>query len=122
MLCSTQSLTRLSALVLIGLGAVVIAPDAIAQNTSTSSGASAIDPLGDLRIRDDGSDSSNPLSNPLNLIHRAVLGNPVSLEEFQQTQQGRISDEASDFRRRQQEALRQESQNSSSDETIPSSL
>jgi hypothetical protein len=53
------------------------------------------------------SSNSDELSGMFDLFHRAVLGNPRSSSEFRQEQQNSIGSEASDFRQRQQELLRQ---------------
>ena len=47
-------------------------------------------------------------SGPMDLIHRAVLMNDMSLTEFRQQQQGRLADEAANFRLLQQEALQRQ--------------
>jgi hypothetical protein len=56
-----------------------------------------------------GSGSSG-LGNMFDLFHRAVLGVPRSSSDFGQEQQNSIGSEASDFRQRQQELLRQQQQ------------
>ena len=54
-----------------------------------------------------GSGSSD-LGTMFDLFHRAVLGSPRSSSEFGQEQQNSLGSEASDFRQRQQELLRQQ--------------
>ena len=44
-------------------------------------------------------------SGPLDLIHRAVLMNDMSLSDFRRQQQNRFANEAANFRQLQQEAL-----------------
>jgi hypothetical protein len=57
-----------------------------------------------------GSSSSGDLGSMFDLFHRAVLGVPRSSSEFGQEQQNSIGSEASEFRQRQQELLRQRQQ------------
>jgi hypothetical protein len=57
-----------------------------------------------------GSSSSGDLGSMFDLFHRAVLGVPRSSSEFGREQQNSIGSEASDFRQRQQELLRQRQQ------------
>lgn len=58
------------------------------------------------------SDRSSDMGSMFDLFHRAVLGVPRSSSEFRQEQQNSIGSEASDFRQRQQELLRQQQQGS----------
>jgi hypothetical protein len=53
------------------------------------------------------SGNSGNLGSMFDLFHRAVLGSPRSSSEFGREQQNSIGSEASDFRQRQQELLRQ---------------
>jgi hypothetical protein len=64
--------------------------------------------------RSSGSFSSGggQMGGMFDLFHRAVLGVPRSSSEFGQEQQNSIGSEASDFRQRQQELLRQQQQGS----------
>lgn len=57
-----------------------------------------------------GSGSSD-MGSMFDLFHRAVLGTPRSSSEFGQEQQNSLGSEASDFRQRQQELLRQQQGN-----------
>jgi hypothetical protein len=59
------------------------------------------------------SGNSGDLGSMFDLFHRAVLGTPRSSSEFGRTQQNSIGSEASDFRQRQQELLRQRQGNPS---------
>ncbi|HEY9878402.1 MAG TPA: hypothetical protein V6D29_08090 [Leptolyngbyaceae cyanobacterium] len=105
-------LPRLSS-VLVGVaaasGLLAVAP-ALAQNNQNSSTgtASMLDPNAGYTSPDGGSDLFSDPMAPMDLIHRAVLMNDMSLAEFRQRQQAQISDEAANFRQRQQEALRQQ--------------
>ena len=58
--------------------------------------------------------------NPTDLIHRAKLQNGRSAEEFTQDSQSQINNSASDFKRRQQEAILQKYQSESveTEETV----
>lgn len=94
---------------LMGAAAVsgLLMPAAIAQEATTGT-ASMIDPNAGFNSPDGGSDLFSDPNAPLDLIHRAILMNNMSLTEFRQQQQQRISNEAANFRQRQQEALRQQ--------------
>ena len=109
----------------LGLGTAIAAPSAVAQETTVQeeleleSRPERVDALQDLRGRDDGSDS-NPFSGPssmMDLIHRSVLSNPTSQQEFRQRQRRFMDSEAQQFRQRQQELLQQ--QESPQPETLP---
>ncbi|HEY9762698.1 MAG TPA: hypothetical protein V6D07_09240 [Trichocoleus sp.] len=90
-------------------GLLGVAP-AMAQTSqpSTTGNASMLDPNAGYASPDGGSDLFNDPMAPMELIHRAVLMNDMSLAEFRQRQQAQISTEAASFRQRQQEALRQQ--------------
>ena len=60
----------------------------------------------------DRSSSGTSMGTMFDLFHRAVLGVPRSSSDFGQEQQNSIGTEASDFRQRQQELLRQQQQGS----------
>lgn len=79
---------------------------AVAQESTTGT-ASMLDPNAGFNSPDGGSDLFSDPNAPLDLIHRAILMNNMSLTEFRQQQQQRISNEAANFRQLQQEALRQ---------------
>jgi hypothetical protein len=66
-------------------------------------------PSGDRNSGSFNSNSSGDLGGMFDLFHRAVLGVPRSGSEFRQEQRQQIGSEASDFRQRQQELLRQQS-------------
>ena len=57
--------------------------------------------------------------NPIDLIHRANLSNGRSLEEFNSESQTNIQDSASEFKRLQQERLRQQQSSPNSVEYAP---
>lgn len=86
---------------LIGVGPLMFGNAAIAQSGD-------IDPLEGLGTDDDGADAFGGSNSPFELIHRAILAPSMSGEEFFQYQNQLLTDEASDFRQRQQEALRQQ--------------
>lgn len=79
------------------------------SQTSTTGTASMLDPNAGYASPDGDSDILSNPSTPLDLIHRAVLMNNMSLSEFRQRQQAQLSTEAANFRQLQQEALRQQS-------------
>jgi hypothetical protein len=105
-----------SAVVAVGVLTASSLQPAIAQTT--------VNPLddslsGDGRSSDPFSSSGNQSGSVLDLIHRVTLGNGRSLSEYSSTQQENLGTEASDFRTRQLELLRQ--QNLSQPETQDSS-
>lgn len=91
----------------LALGTATLAPAALAQQTS-SGNASALDPNEGFPNAEDRGDIFSDPSGPLDLIHRAVLMNNMSLSEFREQQSDRISSEAANFRQLQQEAIRQQ--------------
>lgn len=82
---------------------------ALAQETETGT-ASVLNPNDGFTSPDGGSDLFSDPMGPMDLIHRAVLMNDMSLTEFRQQQQDRISSEAANFRQLQQQAIRQQAQ------------
>lgn len=82
---------------------------AIAQTTSRDANVYGNTLSGDRPAGGIGSGSSS-LGSMFDLFHRAVLGTPRSSSVFEQEQQNSIGSEASDFRQRQQELLRQPQQ------------
>lgn len=91
----------------LALGTATLAPAASAQETS-SGNASVLNPNEGFPNAEDRGDIFSDPSGPLDLIHRAVLMNNMSLSEFREQQSNRISDEAANFRQLQQEAIRQQ--------------
>jgi len=96
-----------SASVVLAMGVLIATflQPAIAQTT--------VNPLddsfsGDGRSSDPFSSGGNQSSSVLDLIHRITLGNGRSLSEYSSTQQENLGTEASDFRTRQLELLRQQ--------------
>jgi hypothetical protein len=87
---------------IIGLSPAVAQDSIPDSNTGT---ASTLNPNQGFPSAEGGDLFSDPMG-PMELIHRAVLMNNMSLIEFRQQQQQRISDEATNFRQMQQEALR----------------
>ncbi|MCU0567648.1 MAG: hypothetical protein MUF49_13740 [Oculatellaceae cyanobacterium Prado106] len=66
------------------------------------------------------SDGTNSMNTMFDLFHRAVLGVPRSGTEFGRERQQNIGNEASEFRRRQQELIQQrQSQPSGTSSTTP---
>jgi hypothetical protein len=66
--------------------------------------------MGDGNTDPFSSRGDNQFDGVLDLMHRAMMGNIRSSEEFQQSQQNDINSAASDFRTRQLELLRQQNQ------------
>lgn len=86
------------------LGVVVLSPTVLAQETGT---ASILDPNEGFNSPEDSGDIFSDPMGPMDLIHRAVLMNNMSLSEFREQQEQRITNEAASFRERQQAAIRQ---------------
>ena len=84
------------------VGLVLATPTVLAQAVSDP----IIDANEGFTSPDGGDGIFDSATGPLDLIHRAVLMNNTSLSEFQEQQQGRISDEAAGFREAQQRAIR----------------
>jgi len=80
--------------------------DAAANDPTT---APVVDPNAGFSSPDSGGGIFDDASGPMDLIHRAVLMNDMSLSDFNRQQQGRIAEEASTFRQLQQEALQRQS-------------
>lgn len=93
-------LTGLLAGSFLALGAGVWTSGAIAQTASD-----AFDSMG---TDDDGASLLNDVSNPFEMIHRAISAPSMSSQEFQQQQLRTIGAEAQNFRVRQQERLREQ--------------
>jgi hypothetical protein len=93
---------------------------AMAQSTNRDANVYGNTQSGD-RTGGFSSDNSGELGGVFDLFHRAVLGSPRSSSEFRQDQQNNIGSEASDFRQRQQELLRQRQQtpNSTTPQATP---
>lgn len=94
---------------LVVLGMAVTAPNALAQS-SDSVNSAVVDPnAGFSSPEGNRGNLLDDSTSALDLIHRAVLMNNMSLDEFSSQFQGQVSQEASSFQQRQQEAIRQQS-------------
>jgi hypothetical protein len=80
----------------------------LAEPTTDPSDTPVVDPNAGFSSPEGGSGLFDDASGPMDLIHRAVLMNDMSLSEFRQQQQGRLADEAANFRLLQQEALQRQ--------------
>jgi hypothetical protein len=108
-MASPTSFSRSLTAALATLGLLALAPATLAQST---------DPGRTPRVNaTDGFGSSEAAgglfgesSSPFDLIHRAVLMNSTSQQDFNRMQRGHFNNEAANFRLRQQEALRQQQQ------------
>ncbi|NJR38340.1 MAG: hypothetical protein HC781_05180 [Leptolyngbyaceae cyanobacterium CSU_1_4] len=89
------------------IGQALLAQPSRAQTSSRDANVYGNSQSGDRPSGGFGSGSSD-LGTMFDLFHRAVLGTPRSSSEFGQEQQNNIGSEASDFRQRQQELLRQQ--------------
>ena len=83
---------------------------AVAQTSPRDANVYSNTQSGDRPSSGFGSGSSG-MGSMFDLFHRAVLGTPRSSSEFGQEQQNSLGSEASDFRQRQQELLRQQQGN-----------
>ncbi|HSM81959.1 MAG TPA: hypothetical protein VLS96_09740 [Nodosilinea sp.] len=98
------------------LGVLAAAPGALAQTAE-------VDPAEPPRVdagtgftsAEDRGDVFGESANPFDLIHRAVLMNETSLNDFSRQHRGRMSNEASNFRTLQQEALRRQAETEAGD-------
>ena len=105
-----QILTGLVAGSLLAFGAGVSTHSALAQTD--------IEPFSSVGTDDDGADVFGGSSDPFELIHRAVSAPTMSSQEFLDYQNQTIGSEAQDFRMRQQELLRQQSESVEATEEI----
>lgn len=114
-----KHLSRPVAAVLATCGLWALAPGAWAQTTSTE----AINgPRVDAAEGFNTTDTSGGIggtSSPYDLIHRAVLMNGTTMEDFNRQQRGHLSNEAANFRALQQQALQQQAQPQAVDTTTP---
>ncbi len=90
------------------LSILAFAAAALADTASDPNNASVVDPGAGFSSPDGGGGIFEEVSGPMDLIHRAVLMNDMSLSDFQQYQRNRFADEAANFRLLQQEALQRE--------------
>lgn len=92
--------------------ALLASPAALAQSTTGTDPANT--PRVDAAEGFGSSDASGGLfgenASPFDLIHRAVLMNERSASDFGRQHRGRISDEASNYRTLQREALQHQAQ------------
>ena len=100
---------------------LILAPAALAQSTATDPSRT---PRADTNEGFGDSDANGGIfgesSSPFDLIHRAVLANDRSPNDFSRQHRGRISDEALNFRTLQHNALRrQQPQPSQAEATEP---
>jgi hypothetical protein len=106
---SMANLTRIS-LSLAGLSAVIgvfaAAPATMAQSANLSE-QPVVDPNEGFSTPDNRGGLFGESSNPMDWIHRAVLMNDMSLTEFRQQHQNRMSEEAANFLQLQQQAIRE---------------
>lgn len=85
-------------------GFLIMSP-AIAQDNETGT-ATVLDPNAGFSSPEGNDDFLSDPMGAMDLIHRAVLTNEMSLSDFRSQQQQRLSTEAANFRQLQQEALR----------------
>lgn len=103
---SVPSATRFAFAVLTGMGIVLFSQATIAQTSET------VNPLEEFQNSDNAadpfSDRSGSQKGVYELIHRAIQGNGRSVEDFSAEQRESLNDAASEFRRLQQERLKNE--------------
>jgi len=90
------------------VGVLVTASVALADSATDPTSTPVVDPNDGFNSPEGGGNLFEDSSGPMDLIHRAVLMNDMSLSDFQRQQQNRFADEAANFRLLQQEALQQE--------------
>ena len=88
------------------LGVLAVAPAVMAQSNDPAE-QPVVDPNAGFSSPDSGGGLFDDASGPMDLIHRAVLMNNMSLSEFRQQHQGRMTEEAANFRQLQQQAIRE---------------
>lgn len=96
---------------LAAVGVVATTPAVLAQNNSGTDPTRV--PVVDTNAGFSGSDSRGggifgDASSPMDLLHRAVLMNEMSLTDFSRQHQGRMSDQINNFNILRQEALQQQ--------------
>jgi hypothetical protein len=78
----------------------------LAQTTGTDPNAApVVDPNAGFKNSEGNGSAFGESGSPFDLIHRAVLINGTSLSDFSNQNQNRMTTEAANFRRQQQEAL-----------------
>lgn len=90
------------------LGVLLVASAALADTINDPNNTPVVDPNAGFSSPDGGGGLFDEVSGPMDLIHRAVLMNDMSLSDFRQQQQNRFADEAANFRLLQQEAIQRE--------------
>ncbi len=106
---------NLKSLVWMAFGASVAAGAALTMASPALAQTLGADPLEGFRTQDSSTDpfsgsGDGQMRGLFNLIHRSTLGNPASFSDFNRQQRESLDTEASDFRSRQLEMLRQPSQ------------
>ncbi len=91
---------------------LLVAPAALAQSTTSTdpSRTPRVDAAEGFGSSDASSGIFGENASPFDLIHRAVLMNERSASDFGRQHRGRISDEASNYRTLQREALQRQAQ------------
>lgn len=119
-MASSAFVSRPVAAAIATLGLLCLAPAALAQSTTGTDPAST--PRVDTNEGFGSSDANSGLfgesASPFELIHRAVLMNERSSSDFRRQHRGRLSDEASNFRTLQQDALRRQQAQTEASEVV----
>jgi hypothetical protein len=111
--------SRPTAVVLAALGLLAVAPGVLAQSTDPAQ-QQRVNAAEGFGSADTSGGVFGESSSPFDLIHRAVLMNERSRDDFSRQHQGRINSAANDFRTQQQEALRRQSQPAAEEAIAPS--
>lgn len=115
-------LSRPVAAALATVGLMALAPGAWAQTTSTDPvRAPQVNTSEGFGTTDSGAGLFGESASPFDLIHRAVLMNGVTMEDFSRQQRGHFSNEAANFRALQQQALQQQAQPQAEEGATPQS-
>jgi hypothetical protein len=102
-------LPRPVAVAIAAVSLLILAPAALAQSTATDpSSAPRVDTNEGFGDSEANGGLFGDSSSPFELIHRAVLMNDRTPTDFSRQHRGRISNEASNFRTLQQDALRRQ--------------
>jgi hypothetical protein len=90
------------------LGILLVASSVLADSSVDPTSAPLVDPNAGFNSPEGGGGLFDDASGPMDLIHRAVLMNDMSLSDFRQQQGNHLTREAANFRQLQQEALQRQ--------------
>jgi hypothetical protein len=116
MVCLTKVLRPVAGFAMV-CGLFAFSEAAFADPTTDPTSAPVVDPNAGFSSPEGGGDIFGDASGPMDLIHRAVLMNDMSLADFNRQQHGRLAEEAANFRQLQQEAIQRQMSSSQAEET-----